>query len=71
MLSIRNASPSDVVEPERRLPVLRDVDVLVVGGGTSGCAAAVAAARRGLRTALLDRYGFLGGTATAAMVGCG
>lgn len=70
MRSIGNASPSDVVEPERRLPVLRDLDVLVVGGGTSGCAAAVAAARRGLRTALLDRYGFLGGTATAAMVGC-
>jgi glycine/D-amino acid oxidase-like deaminating enzyme len=44
--------------------------VLVVGGGTSGCAAAVAAARRGFKTALLDRYGFLGGTATAAMVGC-
>lgn len=60
----------DVDEPTRRLPVVRAVDVLVVGGGTSGCAAAVAAARRGLRTVLLDRYGFLGGTATAAMVGC-
>jgi ribulose 1,5-bisphosphate synthetase/thiazole synthase len=59
-----------VDEPARRTPVVRDVDVLVVGGGTSGCAAAVAAARRGLRVALLDRYGFLGGTATAAMVGC-
>lgn len=57
-------------EPARSVPVLDDVDVLVVGGGTSGCAAAVGAARRGLRTALLDRYGFLGGTATAAMVGC-
>lgn len=59
-----------VSEPARDLPVLRELDVLVVGGGTSGCAAAVAAARRGLRTGLLDRYGFLGGTATAAMVGC-
>lgn len=44
-------------------------DVLVVGGGNAGCAAAIAAARRGARTMLVERYGFLGGTATAAMVG--
>ncbi len=65
-----DGSTAEVAEPARRVPVIREVDVLVVGGGTSGCAAAVAAARRGLRTLLLDRYGFLGGTATAAMVGC-
>jgi hypothetical protein len=45
------------------------VDVLVVGGGNAGCAAAIAAARHGARTMLVERYGFLGGTATAAMVG--
>ncbi|MGB7049851.1 MAG: FAD-dependent oxidoreductase, partial [Candidatus Cybelea sp.] len=44
-------------------------DVLVVGGGNAGCAAAIAAARHGARTLLVERYGFLGGTATAAMVG--
>ena len=43
--------------------------MLVVGGGNAGCAAAIAAARHGARTLLLERYGFLGGTATAAMVG--
>jgi len=43
--------------------------VLVVGGGNAGCAAALAAARTGARTMLVERYGFLGGTATAAMVG--
>jgi hypothetical protein len=44
-------------------------DVLVIGGGNAGCAAALAAARHGARTLLIERYGFLGGTATAAMVG--
>src|ERR1700678_2217833 len=46
-----------------------EFDVLVVGGGNAGCAAAIAAARHGAHTLLLERYGFLGGTATAAMVG--
>ncbi len=48
---------------------MRDYDVLVVGGGNAGCAAALAAARNGARVLLAERYGFLGGTATASMVG--
>jgi len=43
-------------------------DVVVVGGGAAGLAAAVSAARTGARTALVERYGFLGGMATAGMV---
>ncbi len=43
-------------------------DVLVVGGGAAGVAAAAAAAQAGARTALVERYGFLGGMATAGMV---
>ncbi|HEY7140183.1 MAG TPA: FAD-dependent oxidoreductase [Methylomirabilota bacterium] len=43
-------------------------DVVVVGGGAAGLAAAVAAAGAGARTALVERYGFLGGMATAGMV---
>lgn len=43
-------------------------DVLVAGGGPSGLIAAVAAARSGARTALIESHGFLGGTATAGMV---
>jgi hypothetical protein len=48
---------------------MREYDVLVVGGGNAGCAAALAAARTGSRVLLAERYGFLGGTATASMVG--
>lgn len=43
-------------------------DVVVVGGGPGGSVAALAAARNGMRTALLERYGFLGGMATAGLV---
>src|SRR5437660_8979705 len=51
------------------MTAMRDYDVLVVGGGNAGCAAALAAARHGAKTMLVERYGFLGGTATASMVG--
>jgi hypothetical protein len=60
---------ADTIEfPARRVPVGQRVDVLVLGGGTSGVAAAVAAARQGAQVLLVERYGFLGGTAVAAPV---
>lgn len=43
-------------------------DVVICGGGPSGWVAAVAAARLGCNTALIERYGFFGGTATAGLV---
>ena len=55
-------------EPEREIEVLDEVDVLVAGAGVSGCAAAVAAARAGARTMLLERNGALGGVATAGLM---
>src|SRR5437879_8348858 len=58
---------------ERHAPVLAEADVVVGGGGSAGLAAAIASARSGARTVLIERYGFFGGNATAAWVGtiCG
>lgn len=53
----------------RRIPADEPVDVLVAGGGPAGIAAAVAAAREGARTLLVERFGFLGGNLTAGLVG--
>lgn len=55
-------------EPEREVEVLDEVDVLVAGAGVAGCAAAVAAARAGAKTMLLERNGVLGGVATAGLM---
>ena len=52
-------------EPARRTPLLDEVDLLVLGGGPAGIAAASCAARAGARTLLVERYGFLGGMGTA------
>ncbi|MBN2150086.1 MAG: FAD-dependent oxidoreductase, partial [Candidatus Lokiarchaeota archaeon] len=59
-----------IEEPARRVPVLREVDVLVVGGSQSGVAAAVSAKRANKDAAvmLVEQNGFLGGQAVSCMV---
>ncbi|MDP6606158.1 MAG: FAD-dependent oxidoreductase, partial [Dehalococcoidia bacterium] len=58
------ADQPTVMEPSREIPVYRKCDVLVVGGGPAGSAAAASAARMGADTVLLERYGHLGGMST-------
>jgi hypothetical protein len=57
-----------IAEPARQIPLYGEYEVAVLGGGPAGIAAAVASARAGRRTLLIERYGFLGGMGTAAGV---
>ena len=56
------------VTQQRSVPVTGSYDVVVCGGGPAGWIAAVAAARSGAKTALIEQFGFVGGMATAGLV---
>src|SRR3990172_8368180 len=62
------SSVNKIQEPTRDIDVIRSADVVVVGGGPAGIGAAVAAARAGADTVLIERYGHLGGMATGGLV---
>ncbi len=59
-----------ITEPAKQVPILREVDVLVIGGSQSGVAAAVAARRAnpGAKVMLVEQNGFLGGQSVGGMV---
>ena len=61
-------SEKTILQKEQHIPILDSVDVLVVGGGPAGVAAAVGAACCGMNTMLVERHGFLGGMWTAGLV---
>lgn len=57
-----------VVEPEKRVPVVYEVDVAVAGASVSGVFAAIAAARNGAQTVLIERFGSVGGNIGPGMI---
>jgi ribulose 1,5-bisphosphate synthetase/thiazole synthase len=57
-----------VVQPQRELQILHKTDVLVVGGGPAGTAAALAARRLNVDVTIVERYGYFGGLATGGLV---
>ncbi len=60
-----------VIEPEKKIPVVYDVDVAVAGGGIAGMIAALASARKQAKTLVIDRFGSFGGNMGPGMFGGG
>lgn len=60
---------NEMIAESLQTPVTREYDVIVAGGGPSGCVAAIASARQGAKTLLVERAGYLGGMLTGGMVG--
>jgi hypothetical protein len=56
-------------EPTKKIPVVAETEVLVVGGGPAGISAALGAARAGVDVMIVERYGCFGGVITQAMIG--
>jgi phytoene dehydrogenase-like protein len=61
-------SQHKIVEPAREIDVVHETDVLVIGSGLGGLAAAIGAARAGANVALVERFGCFGGTITVVGV---
>lgn len=61
-------TPDVFREPEKELKVYGRYDVIVVGGGPAGFAAALASVRNGAKTIIVERFPFFGGTATASLM---
>lgn len=68
LVTSQKLSANFVTEPQREIPVFANTDVLVIGGGPSGTAAAISASKAGAEVWLIERYNHLGGLWTGGMV---
>ncbi len=68
-MRLATARPESVPSPDRSVPVLGEYDVVVVGGGTGGAPAGIAAARQGARTLVVECLHGLGGVGTLGLIG--
>ncbi len=65
----KKLSKAFIKEPERKVELIGEYDVVVVGGGPGGFPAAIAAARQGCKTIIIERYGLFGGLSTTGLMG--
>ncbi|MNK25658.1 ribulose-1,5-biphosphate synthetase [compost metagenome] len=62
------ANGTTIKEPQKDIPIVREAEVIVCGGGPAGIAAAISAGRKGAKTILIEAYGCLGGVWTTGLL---
>lgn len=68
LITFSSGSTNIYKEPEKEIKVYGSYDVIVVGGGPAGFAAAISSVRNGAKTIIIERFPFFGGTATASLM---
>jgi len=68
LVSAETKRNNTIREPSQELDIIDSADIIILGGGPAGCAAAVAAGRLGADVLLVERYGYLGGLSTGGLV---